>query len=794
MKTRVLVGLLVATSVALAGVATVGLITEDTWSVTEQCTPVSVADSSGSVGSLNLSAVATSKSLYANNDLLTLESSAGTWNGRVSSAAVKSGVVNLSAVGPLEFLNSTKTAPPACNVTEFVGALGSQGTGNGQFLYPGDMVFDTSGNLFVADRGNFRIQKFTPDGNGGFTYAAQVGSSGTGNGQFGGAVAAATNPGVPTVGWLAVDSSGNVYATDPYNARVQKFTNALVYSAQVGSSGTGNGQFTFSTGITIDASNNVWVADFCGLVNPSRIQKFDTSLAYQSQFTLGSIHPRGIEVAPNGDLYITNAEAGFQVRRFTTAGSDTGYATPTTVATPGTAAGYFGDNSTANGQNPQDIAIDSTGMVYVSDLYNNRVQKFDATLTFVGYFGSYGTDNGRFSALRGMTRDANDNIYVADHGNHRVQWFTSPNEHSVPLSEVFQSYIELCDPGLAEHTFVWDCATDPLVAYAGWTDLVWVKLKQLAAATYRQIDPGASGVITISDIGSRTLSMEGHTPVGVTPQNQFAARAIELVNQNTEVGDGLLMYTADTILTVAVAQTARLTVTTNNSPTFVNNPAPVDVAQVGANQYAVQDSLGVQVPASTWAAAGGSITAVVGESTGQIDLTLTGPSVAIAGFTGPFSFATGTSIRTPQLTVTGSGVTQTPQVVTLRTGADEAKITSDVGQRVNIPFLTTKEECYDRGIWATVESVGTVEIEFDIPVNSSIPFGQYQGSIVDWADSRYRITEARIGLNKVHCKGRWHVTVADVDAAWAALTVSQVDALWSGFETGDYMIAPLRTA
>jgi hypothetical protein len=80
-----------------------------------------------------------------------------------------------------------------------------------------------AGHLFVADPGgttNRRIQDFTvPSPAGPAAFVAKVGANGTGNGQFG-------NNG-PTR--LAVDDAGRVYAVDPGNNRVQRFTTALVF-------------------------------------------------------------------------------------------------------------------------------------------------------------------------------------------------------------------------------------------------------------------------------------------------------------------------------------------------------------------------------------------------------------------------------------------------------------------------------------------------------------------------------------------------------------------------------------
>ena len=84
---------------------------------------------------------------------------------------------------------------------------GTEGAGSGQFDRPYGVAVDASGNVYVADMGNDRIQKFTSSG----TYLTQWGSSGTGDGQFN----------CPS--GAAVDGSGNVYVADQSNNRIQKF-------------------------------------------------------------------------------------------------------------------------------------------------------------------------------------------------------------------------------------------------------------------------------------------------------------------------------------------------------------------------------------------------------------------------------------------------------------------------------------------------------------------------------------------------------------------------------------------
>jgi hypothetical protein len=149
-------------------------------------------------------------------------------------------------------------------VSDFSGRI-QKFTGNGAFLTQWactgyGVATDRAGNIFVANGDAHLIQKF--DGNG--NLLTQWGSLGTDNGQF----------------WLpwgvATDTAGNVFVADAgnqtteTNQRVQKFDGTGNYITQWGSYGTGNRQFQQPGSLAVDASGNVFVADFIGC----RIRKF----------------------------------------------------------------------------------------------------------------------------------------------------------------------------------------------------------------------------------------------------------------------------------------------------------------------------------------------------------------------------------------------------------------------------------------------------------------------------------------------------------------------------------------
>jgi len=127
---------------------------------------------------------------------------------------------------------------------------GVWGSGDGQFKQPRGIAIDSSGDVYVAEDANDRIQKFDSDG----TFLTKWGSEGSGDGQF-------KDP-----YGVAVDADGNVYVVDSTNDRVQKFTynagtSTYDYATKWGAFGTGDGQFWYPAGIALHPNGDVYIAD-----------------------------------------------------------------------------------------------------------------------------------------------------------------------------------------------------------------------------------------------------------------------------------------------------------------------------------------------------------------------------------------------------------------------------------------------------------------------------------------------------------------------------------------------------
>ena len=80
-------------------------------------------------------------------------------------------------------------------------------------------------------------------------------------------------------------------------------------------------------------------------------------------------------------------------------------------------------NGTGQFYLPQGIAVDSSDNVYVADIKNDRIQKFDSDGNFITQWGSFGNGTGQFASRVHIAINLADNVYVSDYGNHHIQVF-----------------------------------------------------------------------------------------------------------------------------------------------------------------------------------------------------------------------------------------------------------------------------------------------------------------------------------------------------------------------------------
>lgn len=178
------------------------------------------------------------------------------------------------------------------------GVLGEEveNGGLGIFFGPRDIIFVDENRLLVTDTGNHRLQVLDPDGN----FLSQIGN----NGQPGGLLGQFYEP----VG-LAVSPDGSVYLTDTWNGRVQQFTSDLqaVHEWQVDAwIGTSIDNKPY---VAVDSAGRVYVTDPEGY----RVLIFDATGEYLGRFgRFGSDAnsfglPNGIAIDAQDNIYIADA-------------------------------------------------------------------------------------------------------------------------------------------------------------------------------------------------------------------------------------------------------------------------------------------------------------------------------------------------------------------------------------------------------------------------------------------------------------------------------------------------------
>ena len=166
---------------------------------------------------------------------------------------------------------------------------------------------------------------------------------------------------------LVVDAFGNIFVADTYNHKIRKITPAGVVTTFAGSTqghsdGTGTAaQFSGPTGIAIDGSNNIYVSS--GSIRKITPTGVVTTIVGSAEFNF----PHGLDIDIWGNLYVADY-FNHRIRKVAQNG------TVTTIA--GNLQGFLDGNfSIARFNQPSDVAVDSSGNLYVADTYNNRIRK-----------------------------------------------------------------------------------------------------------------------------------------------------------------------------------------------------------------------------------------------------------------------------------------------------------------------------------------------------------------------------------------------------------------------------------
>jgi uncharacterized protein (TIGR03437 family) len=295
---------------------------------------------------------------------------------------------------------------------------------------PVGVALDSSGNLYIADDGNFRIRKVS---NGVITTVAGGGASLGDNGP-------ATSAYLYHPSSVALDSAGNLYVGEPGDCRVRKVSNGVITTVAgngvSGPSGGASPPLYCPSNVALDSVGNLYFTGegtrvykvsngVTATVAGNGTQGFsgDNGPATSAQF----YGPAAVAVDASGNIYVADSY-NQRIRKVSNG-------VITTVAGNGI-QGFDGDNGPATSAQlnvPEGLAVDSAGNLYIADTGNNRIRKVsNGVITTVagtgpfapsaGFSGDNGpATNAQLGWPHGLAVDSAGNVYVADAINNRIR-------------------------------------------------------------------------------------------------------------------------------------------------------------------------------------------------------------------------------------------------------------------------------------------------------------------------------------------------------------------------------------
>jgi sugar lactone lactonase YvrE len=315
---------------------------------------------------------------------------------------------------------------------------------------PQGVAVDATGNVYVADTDHNRVLKVAADG-------TVIPMAGTGHSGFSGDRGPAAKARLDTPTAVAVDSTANVYIADSGNSRVRRISPDGTITTVVGTghccvSGDGGSaakaRLNTPTGLVFDIAGNLYIADGLGkivrrvgtdgtitTVAGTGRRGFSGDGGSAAQAPLG--YPWGLAVDGSGNVYIADGDD----RRVRVIRTDGIIATaagigidPDVLNNLPLPTGLFTGDGTAAGaaqlSHPTGVAVDSGGNLYIADEDDARVREVNpagiiTTVVGNGLPGTSGdgapASQAQVNAPHALTVDAAGNLYVTDTGANRVR-------------------------------------------------------------------------------------------------------------------------------------------------------------------------------------------------------------------------------------------------------------------------------------------------------------------------------------------------------------------------------------
>ena len=396
------------------------------------------------------------------------------------------------------------------------------------------LVVDSSNNIFMADGQSNRIFKILPNGSysifAGFAGAGTTGSAGSADGTG----AAARFNGITGI---TIDSSGNLYASDTTNNTIRKITPAGVVTTIAGTAGLSG---------STDAEGSA--------------ARFNS--------------PWDIDIDASGNLYIADRGNNL-IRKLTLNGAT--YTASTIAGTAGLSGSTDGTGLAARFNRPTGLAVDASGIIYVSDTSNHTIRRLAPSSSLT--IDVEGTDSASHSGA--ITVGI---LNKTDAGSLALSGANAIGNLAIQGGKVAVSSASNLN-GASSAVIFAASSTDPVTAAAN-------------TATLQIAGTMNTGTFAFTSAGTVQVDGSNVATLNVAPTGTGLAR---------KTGPGVLKVASDLSASAALAgihvDAGRLYVQSGKAPN-----APIQIANGAALQLAgVDDSAESEVTSALTVQAGGSI-------------------------------------------------------------------------------------------------------------------------------------------------------------------------------------------
>lgn len=296
--------------------------------------------------------------------------------------------------------------------------------------------------------------------------------------------------------------------------------------------------------------------------------------------------------------------------------------------------------------------------------------------------------------------------------------------------------------------------------------------------------PNAPGCYIVSDADSLPFPTKGTIVLNITAISGSGT----VVTVTTKENHGLTVDDQVSIYNVSPSayNGTNLVETTPSAKQFTfSSPATGTMTKKGKVKYVTKSTI--------WEDYGGDVDVAINPDTpGLIDVTVTGPYVEIPGYKSPYRLAAvSDSTEYATLSIIGRGIKARPKTLSLKTGVSHKIVNTEVYKTINNPFIAKLEQAYDRGIYSSIDASGPrVTISGEIPTSSIDGFGLTAGSVFEYKNSKYRVSDVSISNIGVSFNASRFVNVDEFNDRWDGKTVRYHDGIWDGFEIQDQIIIP----